>query len=42
MQAQRRQIAKKKRDGHNMFLEGRKPGPSMTMHVGKTILSLHD
>ena len=31
---------KKKRDGHNMFLDGRKPGPSMTSHVGKIILPL--
>ena len=33
-----------KRDGHNMFLGGRKPGPSMTTtsHAGKIIIPLYD
>ena len=31
----------KKRDGHNMILEGRKPEPSMTIRVGKIIIPLY-
>ena len=31
-----------KRDGHDMLLGDRKPGPSMTSHVGKIIIPLYD
>ena len=41
MQAKIRKVTTK-RDGHNTFLEGRKPGPSMTFHVGETIIPLYD
>ena len=32
----------KKRDGHNTFLECKKPGPSMTSHLGEMLISLYD
>ena len=32
---------KKKRDGHNMFLDGREPEPGMTIQVDKTIIPLY-
>ena len=29
-------------DGHNVFLDGRKPGPIMAIHVAETIIPLYD
>ena len=30
-----------KRDWHNTFLEGTKPGPIIAIHVGKTMIPLY-